>query len=97
MAYVNVTLTWLEGVVDHSTNLTGAYSSALIYYLVPLELDHVDHTTTTIFAKTKVAKVDLTTSMQRILQYQHVQQFFQLPPIWLGEPIELTSVHYIGL
>ena len=44
--------------VNHSTTLTRAYSSSLICYLVPLELDHVDHATTTTFAKTKVAKVD---------------------------------------
>ena len=52
--------------VDHSMTLASAYSSALIYYLVPLELDHVDHATTTTFAKTKVAKVDLNIDEQRI-------------------------------
>ena len=52
----------MEGVFKHSTTLTRAYSGVLIHYLVPLELDHMDHTTTTTFAKTKVAKVDLTTS-----------------------------------
>ena len=62
--------------------LTRAYSSALIYYLVPLELDHVDHATTTTFAKTKVAKVDLNTDQQRIWPYQHVQQSVQLLPTW---------------
>ena len=51
--------------VDHSTTLTGAYSSALIYFLIPLELDHVDHATTTFFAKTKVAKVDPATGVQK--------------------------------
>ena len=52
--------------VDYSTTLTRAYSSALIYYLVPLELDHVDHAITATFAKTKVFKVELTTGKQRI-------------------------------
>ena len=46
--------------------LARGYSSALIYYLVPLELDHVDHAITTTFAKTKVAKVDLNVNEQRI-------------------------------
>ena len=41
----------------------------------------MDHATTT-FVKIKVAKVDLTTGMQRIWPYQHVQQSIQLPPIW---------------
>ena len=58
--------------VDHSTTFLSAYSSALIYYLDPLELDHMDHTTTTAIVKIKVAKVDLTASMQRIWPYQHI-------------------------
>ena len=53
----------------------------------------MDHITTTNFAKTKAAKVDLTAGMQRILLYQNIWQFIQLPPIWLGETIELTSIH----
>ena len=52
--------------VDHSTTLTRAYFTALIHYLVPLELDHVDHATTTTFAKTKIAKVDSNVGKQRI-------------------------------
>ena len=68
--------------VDHSTTLTRAYFSALIHYLVPLELDHMDYATTTTFAKIKVAKVDLTTGKQRIWPYQHVQQSVQLLPTW---------------
>ena len=52
---MDVTLISLEGVVKHSTTLTRSYSSALIKNLVPLELDHVDHATTNLFAKTKVA------------------------------------------
>ena len=79
--------------VDHSTTLVRAYSSVLTYYLVLLELEHVDHTTTSTFVKIKVAKVDLTTGVQRKLLYQHVSQFIQLPPIWLGEPIELTYAY----
>ena len=75
--------------IDHFTSLTRAYSSALIYYLVPLELDHVDHATTTTFVKIKVAKVDLTIGKQRIWLYQHVQQFIQLLSRWKGKPIEL--------
>ena len=47
--------------VDHSTTLTRVYSSALIYYLVPLALDHIDHGTTTIFVRIRIAKVDMTT------------------------------------
>ena len=68
--------------VNHSTTLTRAYFSALIHYLVPLELDHVDHATTTTFAKTKVAKVDSNVGEQRIWPYQHVQQSVQLLPTW---------------
>ena len=67
--------------VNYSTTFTRAYSSALIYYLVLLELDNEEHATTTTFAKTKVAKVDLTIGVQKILLYQHVQQFIQLLPI----------------
>ena len=81
-AYVDVTLSLLEGMVNHSTTFTMAYSSNLIYYLVSLKLDHMDHVTTTTFAKTKVFKVDLTVSEQRIWLYQHVQQSVQLPPIY---------------
>ena len=62
--------------VKHSTTLTRAYSNALIYYLVPLELDHVDHATTTTFVKIEVAKVELTASKQRTCPYQHAQQSF---------------------
>ena len=58
--------------VDHSTTLTRADSSALIHYLGPLEHDHVDHATATIFAKTKVTKVDMTTGMQKIWPYKNV-------------------------
>ena len=36
------------------------YSDTLIYYLVPLDLDCVDHTTSATFVKINVAKVDLT-------------------------------------
>ena len=70
-----------------------AYSSALIYFLVLLELDHVDHANTTTFVKAKVAKVDLTNDKQKIWSYQHVQQSFQPPPIRLGELIELIFAH----
>ena len=80
---------------NHSTTLVRAYSGDLTYYLVPLELDHMDRTTSTNFVRIKVAKVDLTTSMQRIWPYQHIQQFIQLPPTWLGKPIEVTSVHQV--
>ena len=52
--------------VDHSTTLVKAYSSALIYYLVPLELELGNHTTTIIFTKIKAAKMDLTAGEQRI-------------------------------
>ena len=75
---MDITLTLLEGMVNHSTTFTRAYSSYLIYYLVPLELDHMDHTTITSFAKTKVAKVDLTNGMPRIRPFQHIQKFIQL-------------------
>ena len=54
---------------DYSTTLTWAYSSALICYLVPLELAHVNHATTITFAKIKVAKVDLTAGEQGIWPY----------------------------
>ena len=66
LAYVDIILTSFEGMVNHSTTLTRAYSSILTYYLVPLELDHVDHATTTTFVKIKVTKVNLTASEQRI-------------------------------
>ena len=66
LAFVDATLTYFEGVLNHSTTLTRAFSSALIFYLVPLELDHMDHTTTTTFVKTKVAKVDITAGVQKI-------------------------------
>ena len=36
---------------DYFTTLVKAYSGALTHYLVPLELDNVDHTTTTTFVK----------------------------------------------
>ena len=52
--------------VDHSTTFTRAYSSASINYLVPLELDYVNHGTATTFVRIKIAKVDLTTGKQRI-------------------------------
>ena len=52
--------------VNHSTTLTRAYFSALIQYLVPLELDHVDHATTTTFIRIKVAKEALNAGEQRI-------------------------------
>ena len=83
----------IKGVVDHASTLIRAHSSTLTYYLVLLELDHVDHTTSNTVFRIKVTKVDLTTIMQRILPYQYVQQFIQLPPTWLGEPIELKSAH----
>ena len=92
LAYVDATLNYFEGMVDHSTTLIRDYSGALIYYLVLLELDHVPHTTSTIFDKAKVAKVDLTASVQRVQLYQHVQQFVQLSPIWLSQ---LTSAHQV--
>ena len=79
--------------VNHSTTLIRAYSGALIYYLVPLELDHVDYTTNTTSIIIKVAKVDLTTGVQRTLLCQHIWKSIELTPIWLGEPIELTSTH----
>ena len=79
--------------VDHSTTLVRAYSGVLTYYLVPVEMDHVNHTTTTTIVKTKFTKVDQTTGMQRILPYQYIWQFVQLLPTWLGEPIELTSAY----
>ena len=60
LAYVYITFTQFEGMIKHSTTLVRAYSSALIHYLTQLELDHVDHTTTTTFVKAKVIKVDLT-------------------------------------
>ena len=41
LAYVDIALAYLEGMVDYSTTLVRAYSDALIYSLVPLELDHV--------------------------------------------------------
>ena len=53
LAYMDITLSSLEGVVDHSTTLVGAYSGALMYYLVLLELDHVYHATKTTFVKKK--------------------------------------------
>ena len=81
--------------VNHSTTPVRAYAGALIYYLVPLDLEYVAHSTSTDFVRIKVAKVDLTTSMQRIWPYQHIQQFIQLPPTWLGKPIEVTSVHQV--
>ena len=81
LAYVDATFTF-EGVVYHSTAFTRAYHNALIHYLVPLELDHVDHTTTTTSTKTKVVKVDLNIGKQRIWPYQHGQQSVQLPPTW---------------
>ena len=58
--------------VDYSIALVRAYSSALIQYFIPLELDHVDNATTTTIFKTKV---DLIAGVQRVLLYQHVQQF----------------------
>ena len=83
-----------EGIFDHS-NLVRAYSGALTHYLVPLELENLYHTTATTVVKVKVTKVDLTTGVQRILLYQHIQQFFQSPPIWLGDPVELISTHQV--
>ena len=68
--------------VNHSTTLTRAYFNDLIQYLAPLELYHVDHATTTTFAKNKVAKVDLNIGEQRKWSYQHVQQSVQLPSTW---------------
>ena len=67
---------------DHFTTQKRAYSSALIYYLVLSELDHVDHAATTTFVRIKVDKVDLNVDKQRIWLYQHGQQFVKLPPIW---------------
>ena len=78
---------------NYSTTLERAYSGALPHYLVPSELDHMDHTTNTTFIKIEVPRVDLTASVQRKLPYQHIQEFIKLPPIWLGEPVELTSTH----
>ena len=60
LVFVDFTLTKLEGVADNSTTLAKTYSISLIYYLVPLELDHVDHASTVTFATIKVSKVDLT-------------------------------------
>ena len=60
--------------VDYSTTLIRAYSSDLIDYLVPLELDHMDHTTTTTFINVKFPFVDLTTGVQKILPYQYAWQ-----------------------
>ena len=91
LAYMDSTLTQFEGMVYHSITLVRTYSSALIYYIVPLE--HADHTTTTAFVKIKIAKVDLTTSVQSLWPYQHIQKFTQLPLIQLGEPMEPTSIH----
>ena len=93
MAYVYVTLALFKAMVDHSTILVRSYSSGLIHYLFPLELDHVDHANTTTFVKIKVAKVDFTASVQRIWPYQHIQQFIQLSPTWLGKLLELISAH----
>ena len=62
----------LEGVANHFTTLTRAYCAALMYYLVLLELDHIAHATTTTFAETKVAKVDLNSGVQEIWLYQYV-------------------------
>ena len=93
LAYVDTTLTYFKGVVNHYTTLTRAYSSALIYYLVLLELDHVDHGTTTTFVKIEVAKVDLTAGEQRTWPYQHIQQPFQLSPTWWGNLIELIFLN----
>ena len=53
----------------------------------------MDHTINATIIKIKVAKVDLTAGIQRTFLYQHVQQFVQLPPTWLGDLIELTSAH----
>ena len=41
----------------------------------------MDHANTTIFAKTKVVKVDLMAGKQEIWLYQHIKQSIQLPPI----------------
>ena len=62
--------------VYHSTTLIRTYFGAQTFYLVPLELDLVDHTTTTDVVKSKVAKVDLTTSLQTVLLYQHIWHYF---------------------
>ena len=53
----------------------------------------MDYATTTTFVRIKNAKVDLISGEQKIYPYQHVQQSVQLPPIWLGEPIELIFPH----
>ena len=74
--FEDISLTLFEGVFNHSTTLTRAYFSALIYYLVPLELDHVDHTTTTTFVKIKVAKEDLTTLKCR--EYGHISMLMAI-------------------
>ena len=68
--------------VDHSNTLVRVYSGALTYYLVLLELDHVDYPDSTTYIKIKVAKVDINASVQRIWPYQHIKQLIQLPPIW---------------
>ena len=72
----------LRVMVNHSTTLTRACFSALIHYLVLLELDHVDHATTTTFIRIKVSKEVLNAGVQKIWPYQHVQQSIQLLPIW---------------
>ena len=61
---MDITPTWFEGVVNHSITLVRTYSGALAHYLVPLELEHVGHSTSTIFVKIMVAKVDLTAGVQ---------------------------------
>ena len=81
------------GMVEHFTTLEKAYSGNLVYYLVPLELDRVDHTNTTTFVKILVAKVDLTVGVQRILHYKYIWHFNKLLPVWLGELGEFASTH----
>ena len=56
----------------------------------------MDHAITTTFAKIEVAKVNLTTSKQRIWPYQHIKQFVQLPPTGLSKPKKLTFIHVLG-
>ena len=51
LANIDVTLTKFKGVLDYTTTLVRGYSGALVYYLVLLELDHADHTTTSVFIK----------------------------------------------
>ena len=53
----------------------------------------MNYTTSTIFVTIKAAKVDLMAGVQRVLLYQHVLQFIQLPTALFSELIELTSAY----